>query len=252
MTNYCKHLGDFLGANLPEDQLDGILAYNISKSDLATARSLFSSKWWDYRFVHPGHCYFLFAHLYGEAVEQWRDKFGINPYAKLKAVGHPCWRTETERGAKIGETKRHRVLRPQVFRTGLWRAMCFADAHGVPYDRFIKLAFEHAFDNRWQRLPQPQSLYGTWMVSAVVERWTEEQRTLTRLPCDDRYMAASYQGHPHQEQFQESLLTNIQARANPSRALGNYLLNEPYLVLQKAVSRFGKDTVRSALMRVSR
>lgn len=252
MTNIAEpHLGDYYLDDMSDRQLDGLLAFALNKSDLETARSLFSSKWWDYRFVHPGRCYMLFAHLYGEAVEQWRTMFGVNVYAKLKSVGHPIWRTEYEKRGNV-ESRAKPVLRPQAFRTGIWRAMCFADAHGIPYDRFIQLCFEFAFENQWQHLPLPTALYGTWMISAVLERWEEEKRNLIRLPKDPRFMASGYTGHPYQDEFQEWLLNLIAARPNPNLPLVQYLARERYLLLSKAVEKFGKERVKEAVLRASR
>ena len=243
-----SHLPSYLGDDLEDDLLDAQLAYAIPKSDLETARSLFSSKWWDYRYVHPGRCYFLFADLYGKALEKWRTMFGVNAYANMRLVGHPIMRTEYERKGNV-RTNPHKVLTQARHRTGLWRAMCFADLHGVPYDRYIDLFFQFAFENQWERMPMPMHLYGAKATIWVLERWQEEKADLLRLPTDPRFTADRYKADAYQKEFQDWLLTLIAKRPIPRLPLTQYLLHERYLVPRLAAARFGKETIREIVAR---
>lgn len=239
------HLPPFLGDTLEDELVDAQLAFAIPKSDLETARSLFASKWWDYRFVHPGRCYFLFADLYGKELEAWRDRYGVRLYVRLNGAGHPIYRDVMKGNVCTGE----KALRPQAFVTGLWRAMCFCDAHGIPYDRYLKLCFEYGFEHQWQRMPNPVHLYGDRMVAWVLERWKREEADLLRLPTDPRFMADGYVGHPWQDDFQEWLLTAIAKRPIPRLPLEQYMIRERYIVPRLAAKHFGLDTVRSIVLR---
>ena len=242
------HLGPFSGSTRPTEELDGLLAYALTKSDLETARSLFSSCWWDYRFVHPGYRFFLFADLYAEEVENWRSRFGCNPYAQLKLTSGPIFRNKRKGNVTtIGGAST--TLAPQSFRTSVWRAMCIADAHGIPYDRFIALGMAVAFDHQHTRLPLPSSLYTDGMVRDVRALWDEEKENLLRLPRDPRFMATAYEGHLWQNEFQKWLLDLIAARPNPALPLAQYLARERYLVPALAVQRFGITMVRDAIDR---
>lgn len=127
--------------------------------------------------------------------------------------------------------------------------MCVADAHGIPYDRYLSLAFEYAFDAKWEYLPQPSMLYADRMVAWVVERWDAEKRELLRLACDPLYDAASYQGHPFQTDYQSWAMRLISARPIPSLPLAQYLVRERRLVPKMAIEHFGPDTVRQAIAR---
>lgn len=242
-----QHLGAYLGDDQPDEWLDAQLAYGIAKSDLEDARSLFATKWWDYRYVHPGRCYFLFADLYGKAIEKWRTKFGYGCYWQLKAVGHPIYRTEYDKRGNV-QSNPHKVMRPKGTRTGLWRAMCFADHHGIPYDRYIELCFQFCFDNKFQRMPNPPAMYGTVMTMWVVERWHSERANLLRLPTDPRFMAAGYTGHHWQNDFQAELLDLIEDRPVPRIPLEHYLTKECYLVPDIAAKKFGVEMVCAAIL----
>lgn len=250
-------LGEFRGSGNTPAQLDALLAFALSKRDLEDSRSLFSSKWWDYRFVHPGHGFFLFADLFARAVGQWRTMFGVNPYAQLKVTDHPLWRTPTrsEAATRTGDWRKdvqvdaEPTLTPQAFRTGLWRAMCHADAHGVPYDRFISHAFQHAFDCQWQRMPMPTSLYSDGMVKAILARWEEERDQILVLPKDPIYHADNYQGHAWQDGFQDWLCELIARRPVPVIPLTQYVGRERLILPQRAAQRFGLTLVSDAIHR---
>lgn len=255
------HLGPFQGDHYDDVALDAMLAFAIPHSDLETARSLYSSKWWDYRYAHPGHCFFYFASLYGEAVESWRSKFGIHPYARMSIQKGVLFRYEPPARKKLartsakreeGEDAGHLTLAPPAFRTGLWRAMCSADAHGIPYDRFISLAMQIAFDWQFSRLPLPTAFYTTKMITEIVARWQREEVQMMHLPKDPRFFAASYEGHEWQKDQQEWLMSRIAATANPVTGIAQYLARERRLVPALAVQRFGAPLVRDAIERARR
>lgn len=234
-------LGSFRGAELRPEQLDGILAFSLSRKDLDDGRGFFGSKWWDYRFIHPGHSFFLFAHHYRENVIKWRTLFGVNPYARLRFEDHPIWRFEDGK----------RVLSPQAYRTSLWRAMCFCDSAGIPYDKWINWAFEQAFEEKWDRLPTPSGLTGTRTIQAILEKWEAESTGLMAIPKNPRYLAENFVADPTQVEFQKWLLGLIKRRPMPSIALKNFLTVEPYANLDMARTVLGEHVVADALRRIT-
>lgn len=234
-------LGSFRGAELRPEQLDGILAFSLSRKDLDDGRGFYASKWWDYRFVHPGHSFFLFAHHYREAVIRWRTMFGVSPFLRLRYEDHPIWRIEDGK----------RVASPQAYRTSLWRAMCFADSAGISYDRWINWAFELAFEEKWQRLPTPAGLTGVRTIQAILARWEDETTALMAVPKDPRYLSANFVGDPTQIEFQKWLLGLIKRRPNQAIALKNFLTVEPYANPDMARTVLGEHVVVDALRRIT-
>lgn len=240
--------------------MDAILSWALPHADLETARSLFATKWWDYRFIHPGYGFFLFADIYAKEVENWRSRFGVNPYATVPQANGPIFREETGRKRKLARTtvkptepeEKRLILAPPAQRTAMWRAMSIADAHGIPYDRFVALGMAHAFDSQWGRLPLPHHLYSTTMVQGILARWEAEQADLIRLPTDPLFSAPAYQGHPWQTAQQRWLMDLIAARPNPVIPLAQYLARERRLVPSLAVQRFGVSVVRDAIERARR
>lgn len=227
------------------EQYDAVLAYSIKKSDIEDARSLFATKWWDYRFEHPGKCFYEFAYLYGQAAERWRTMFGVNPYVKMRHSQNPIFLIEKD---DLGKAKVYET--PQTYRTGLWRSMCSADALGVPYDRWVEWAFAHAFASQWARFPHPVSFSSDRIVTHEAERWELEKRDLLATPKDPRYLIENYEGHPWQDEFQDWLLGYIAARPAPHIPLAYYLSEEPLILLDRATKRLGEHTVSQAIQRI--
>lgn len=244
-------LGPFPGDGLREDQLDAILAFSLQPADLETARSLHETKWWDYRFTHPGFCFFLFAHEYGKAVTRWRSMFGVSPDLTLYANENPVFRNEIKRIGRSTVQTGRKLLSPPGYRTSMWRAMCFADAYGIPYNRWIGLAFEYAFEFKWERMPQPSGLYGDGMVKWIIERWEKERDDILHLPNDPRYLPVNDEGHRWQTAQQEWLLELIRKRPLPHIPLAQYLFREGRLTVDLATTRLGPDVVRRAAASVT-
>lgn len=248
-----SHLGTFRGSELSEVELDAILAFAFSKDDIEAGRAFFETKWWDYRFIHPGYCFFLYAHEYGEAVTRWRSMFGVSPYAVMSATDHPIFRRERSRKGNTTTFTGKHILAPASYRTGLWRGMTFADAYGVPYDRWVELAFQWAFESKWERIPQPTALYTTGAAEFILDRWEEEKKDLLRLPADPIYLVENDQGHRWQRAEHEWLLGLIKARPQPAHALAQYGFKENRVPLDLAEARLGRPTVeRAAMLAISR
>lgn len=223
MISDTTYLGAFQGSQAPNDLMDGLLAYSVSGPDIDVARALVPTKWWDYRFVHPGHCLFYFSELYAEHCRDWASRFGTASGRRFDSY-HPIWTLRTKKGDSF------RSLRPKQARTSIWRAMCCADAHGIPYKRFLTSAFESCMERGWDRLPTPAELYTLPIVRKAVEDFDRESKELLHLPADPRFHAAQYDGHPFQDECQQWMLKLVQGRALPARAAFNLLFNEKVLV----------------------
>lgn len=240
-----EHLGGFLGDHYTAEELDALIALAVQTPDIEASRSLFESKWWDYRYVHPGYCFFLYAAEYTRAYERWRSLFGVNIHVAGRSCGHPIFRPEkTGKGAVtavVGEE-----LTKQALRTAFWRGMCFADAHGVPYDRWIELAFQTAFEEQWGRIPLPTSLYSDRISQKILARWEDERKTILHLPKDPLFLEANYQGHRWQDDHQEWLIRLIAARPLPHVPLAQFAFREGRLNEERCVERLGYDVVHRA------
>lgn len=237
-----SHLPSFYGNEMSIENLDGIMAFAFSKKDLEEARSLYASKWFDYRFIHPGHSLYLYCHFYGEAIERWRSKFGVSPYYRLDHLKNPVWRLKSVNG------KQEYILSTTGTRTSWLRGVMFADHYGIPYNKWIDWCFQYAFDCNWQKMPLPGHLYGDKVVMYILARWREDRDAMVTVPADPRFLAANYVGHPWQDQCQDWLLETIATRTRPEYALRNFLYNEPLLTEERARAKLGDDIVQKALL----
>ena len=251
-TRTHSHLGINKSTDSAPEFLDGLLAHSIRHTDIDDARALFSTKWWDYKFVHVGHSFFHFAHLYAEAVQKWRTMFGVSHFANLKADGNPLIVTRWEKNPDPSKHRKVKTmdLHSPAYRTGMWRAMCYADAHGVAYGRFIDIAFQAAFDMQWQRYPQPAMLGSIRLLEIILKTWEDEKRELMNTPVDPAYRIENYVGNHWQDEFQAWLLGFIAQRSHPDIALAHYLDKEPLILEEKAAVVLGVDVVRRAIARI--
>jgi hypothetical protein len=240
-----NHLGKFKDCALTAQMADAILAYCVRPDDIAASRAFFATKWWDYRFVHPGFCYLYFADVYGRAIDRWRSKWGLSPDAVLKLGSGPV---HYQHMARYSATCSVAITLPndKAYRTGLWRSMCIADAHGIPYDFWIEHAFIHFFEQRKHRLPTPSVLASNDASFAVIEKWRERERALLFEIYDPAYRVLQHPHHPWQDGLQDWLLDLIAHRPNPMRPLGHYLAKDPLISIHKAIAKFGEDFVRDA------
>lgn len=245
LTDTPEWLGDFPANNFSSETLDALMAFGVSHRDIEDARALFATKWWDYRFAHPGHCFFLFAHHYSEVTTRYRSLFGIYPTANLSANHCPMFR-DVKVGGKGNVSRTQKDLTPKAWRTAIWRGMCIADSHGVPYDRWISLAFEYAFNDKWEKMPHPSALYADRLATYVLEKWREEEVNIMRLPNDPRYLVKNYGGHPWQDAQEAWLLDLIGARPLPHIPLAQYLYREGRIREDVALRKLGMECVQRA------
>ena len=233
-----KHLPEFYGNIYNSAYMDALLALGFAKRDLEESRSLFASKWWDYRFLHLGHSIHLFAHYYIDACDRYRSLFGVDLKKPLHHLSKPIYRTNFQ-----GKSK----LIAASSRTAWIRSVMFADSYGIPYDKWIEYAFAYALDNKWQHMPHPINLYTDRLALHIHHRWEEEKANLLHLPTDPRYLAENYVGHKWQNEFQDWLLDTISKRPNPVIALKHFIYKEPFAVESLARERLGDMIVDAAI-----
>ncbi len=118
----------------------------IPVNDFAKERLLQETKWFDYRFISPV-----------EATEIFANEYKLM-YKKFWAVNFDFDESKRRRGLPLGS-----ILEDPKYATAIWRARQLADEICMPYDIFLRAAFQLWLDNGPQRLPQPNHLYsGKW------------------------------------------------------------------------------------------
>jgi len=159
--------------------------------------SLYQTKWWDYRPIHPAKATTLFAHSYGEA-----------------------WRRASERRNGIGECNWRVINDP--FRTpdwnpfmeaparakAFWMARRYCDEAGIPYDFYCNGFFDKA-ENYFVDLPRPQEMYRRDVIFEVLKDW--EYAGGTCLPKHvDFFLRYNWDNKQHQKDWEASSTLRLQ------------------------------------------
>lgn len=215
---------EVFGLDLSIDGCDEVM-YQFSRKDwVAHERHLFAHKWFDYRFMHPVHATFLYAHEYRKA---YRDAFARN--IDKRASEH------------ILPLKKENVFEceAQVI-SGIWHGRQFADALGMPYDTFIREAIGNTL-RYWQQrhLPRAWQIYSERVCERVAERWDQMQSGALLYGVHPEYQNDRYVGSPPQNAHHEWLMAQAMRRDNPAEPLRRFVNEMNILPIEKIEGRFG-------------
>lgn len=189
---------------------------------------LFGSKWFDYRFLHPTQATYLFAHHFSRI---YRAFFAAT--------------IDRDAAEHIKPMKHEDLFQcPRDFISGMWRARQHADAIGIPYDLYLRLAFE-AVLKYWKRrhLPRPTQLYSDHVVNFVVEQWEKRQEAQLHFGRHVEFRAPNYVGTPAQNDHHEWLFAQIAKRANAPALIARLVYEDEVLPFDKLAGRYDAQIV---------
>lgn len=224
-------LGSFFGAHKTPLMLERLTFTRIPHERLECERTLFSHKWFDYRFMSPALATYYYAHCY-------------------RGVYRRIWERHLDRkSAQYAKgIKTEDVFDDANTLSACWRGRQVADALGVPYDLYIELAMTKAMS--WQRkyLPRPQQLYSDQIIEAVKEGWDDRTKGRFFVATDPRYRLDQWAATPAQLAHESWAATQIARRTPGTRAhlLHKHLWVDPIIREDFAVDRFGEEEVERA------
>ena len=197
---------EIYGLGFTPERYDVLMATHAAQKKLREHESdLMTSKWWDYRFMHPTEATYLFAHHYKE---QYRNAF--NRYFDKRQI------------ARANTLAKHYDLfknAPGAI-SGVWRARQFADSICAPYDLYIRWAID-ARMRFWKRghLPRPCQLYADLVTDQVFEQWTEHLGGKFMVASHDAYKMQNYAGLPSQDAHIEWVFAHARTQPHILHAL---------------------------------
>lgn len=196
-------------------------------------RWLMTSKWFDYRFMHPVHATYLFTDAYRRV------------YKQMYATTFDREKAEYVKGIKAEDP--FDLSKRNTDRAGLWKARQMADGLGMPYDLYIAVAMTWSLRKcRKDYLPRPTHLYNFDLLTAVSDTWKDRQTGILYVAKDQRFKNERYQASPIQDAHHEWLLEQVSKRSNIIYALKGLIYDEQVLPAEKAQARWG-DVVMSRI-----
>lgn len=195
---------------------------------LAEESSLYQTKWWDYRPLHPLAATYRFTLAYHDAY--------VRAYAKRKDVNAAKF---------VNPLKENNFLRGSTQAvTGFWRARQFADRLGTPYDFYCTRAMEYAAVCDWPYLPQPHILYSSKsknqhgsMLEFIVEKWDKAQESRIFTAESDFYRVENFIGNIHQIEHQRHLVRCLEKYRGNKVHLADLWVNEQKILLGEVVEQ---------------
>lgn len=211
---------------------DDRLASIIDKKFLEMEVGLFTAKWFDYRHLTPTQATRFYISNYGDI---YRDVFAKERDRERAEHIKVIDLDEVLEGVRSGLPKFVRIFK------SCWRGRVVADAIGMPYDLYIRWAFEFRlrfWNNR--NLPQPQHLYQELDVERIQTRWEEYQAARTFYSEHPAYLNQNYAGIAHQDDHHEWLFKQAGLRSNVPETLARFISSD-LLPAEKVESRLGQD-----------
>lgn len=220
---------DYFGNNLTTDRYDALAVVAINEKFLKLESALFSSKWFDYRHLHPTQATYLFAHHY--------DLEYRKIYQRIR---------DQERGQYVKGTKgKDCMLKKEV--SGFWKGRQNADRLGVPYGLYVGSIMKFLIeDNIWQRIPRPTHLYSAKVTEFMKDKWLTVLDTEIIQPeiahlSDDNLFSTQCK-----QDIERYLCECIQMRKNGHFALSRYMCDLKIITEQTAIKYFSELTIQKA------
>lgn len=204
---------------------------------------LYTTKWFDYRFISPTEATDMFKSEYSKAYKiAWRTYEDRNE-AEFKSglFEMPKFRKPSDKD----------TIKLKREYTSIWRARQCADALGVPYDFLIRETIDALMaSGRCRTMPRPNQIAGALTDEAIRDRvrqqWTDWaafnfSSMISRLP---QYMDHAYRGLHAQDAHRDWVLERL-GDGHP-RNVGRACYIFQTLPEDRAVARFGEERIAQA------
>jgi hypothetical protein len=212
--------GAFFGSSLPSAQIEALIAAHIPRAQVKDVADVYATKWWDYRRLAPGHSFYLFAHHYYRATKIAARRMTSERASARGAEGYNAARPAALYGGSLIEQSVDGIFeRSSAEITGMWKAMLVADAMGIPYPEFCRLACRIAFERLWKRLPRPSQLYSDKLGTYVLDEWLTLQNERLFLATHPVFAEEHYCGIALQDSYRAYVVEHIKAQTDKVHGL---------------------------------
>lgn len=188
---------------LSPDEAEVLTWDRIGMKWLKFERSLYDTKWFDYRFLTPLDATLLYIRAFHDA---YRDAYRAN---FDRAVGDVI-RVVTPQDFFDNFERKHADL------VGCWRGRQVADGLGMPYELYTSLAINFRLRYWKQRFaPKANMLYSEMIVEKVAEAWQDRQTARAYYSEHPNYRVENFRGTPAQIAHRQWLDVQARHRSDP-------------------------------------
>lgn len=223
---------------LTTQELDLLAIQKISPALFKEETSLYQTKWWDYRHLHPVEATYEFANEYLAAYRRVIQR-----------------RIESEVAKRIFPVKGMKDIfndAKDIQITGFWKARQMADRIGCPYSFYCSEALLYGDKRDWAFLPKPTQMYSTQrkfetdpsLVESIAAAWNDKKANSVVHSSLSQFDLANYNEQRVQIEHQESLVSQIQGKKHKQHLLlAQFVFDTPKLSYDRAVKAFGIEAV---------
>jgi len=223
--------GDFYGHDLSFLRCEVAAIANIDGKLLKREPELLTTKWFDYRRMHPTKATYLFAQCYLKAYQDFM-----------------VTTLDYQRGKFMRPFKGSEDFMQAKEKKALWMLRQTGDQLGIRYNFFLRFAMNWMMARSWHHAPRPSHINANEeMLAEMVIAWEEECRNSLQICQDQRYLAANWFGHADQIAYEQFLITQIKQRRHAHYSLAAALYTHGVLRIEAAIQNFPPGTLDQAL-----
>lgn len=161
----CSWLEPFFGKEKDIAECEGLML-TIPEELRGSEIELYSSKWFDYRGLHPVKATYFFAHCFDVG------------YRRAYAATRDFETSKTIKPFMVDDPFRSGDI------IGLWRARQTCDNIGVSYEFYVSHALKVCYEGGWRRIPRPNQIYSDAMIDEVVAAWESHCKDILQIVQD--------------------------------------------------------------------
>ncbi len=237
-TQYLEWAGNFFGGGLDFEHYEILMIQYVPKKDRKIETQLMTTKWFDYRLMHPMMATYYFYKLYKVAYQNFFRK----------AIDHEA--AEFVRPIKVNpKTHQEDFLLSREAMT-FWRLRQAVDALGMRYDFFLNYAFEHCFRvlaGGKVMAPRPAHLKSEDMLANAYIAWEAICDSTLQIACSPYFTASHYVHSSMQQDYEDFIVKQIQRRRVPYYSLSACLYLYDAIRIEKALFVFDEFVIQNAI-----
>ncbi len=227
--------GEFYCDNLAFDHYEILMINGIPFKERKCEAELMTTKWFDYRLMHPMYATYYFYHLYVKEFQAfWRK--AIN-YESADFI-YPF-----KGDGRLDFMKAKEKL-------SIWRLRQKADWLGIRYDFFLKTAF-----NKIHRMqaggrivpPRPAMFNNADLLAIIVNEWSAMCKASLQIACSPYFQVSNFNNSLIQRDHESFVMNQVAQRSIPYYSLSHCLHEREVIRIESALQRFDQNMVQLAI-----
>lgn len=232
IPKYLDWAGHFYGNDLDLEHYEILTIQYIPKKERKLETQLMTTKWFDYRLMHPMQATYYFFRLFKN---EYRNFY-------RKAIDH--------KAAEFVKPIKERDFLLSREALSFWRLRQAIDALGMRYDFYLKTAFDKCFKviaNGRPLPPRPAQLKKEELLIEVFHGWESYCQASLQIAKSPYFTATLFHNSPMQVDYEDFIVKQVRMRQVQHYALGTCIYRYDALRIEKALESFDISIINQAI-----